>query len=189
MYDASSARTTPVNTAMNSAMGIDATPSRAIWVTTCGAQASTSDNARDATRVFTPMPATNLEKGDAVITNPRASARETRQRATGVAFLEPLEGAIAKLSHPLPCHTEHLADLLQRVLAAAVEPEVQSQHARVARRQRGERLLDLVGEKAIHRLLLGVVAVGRREAIDQRAIAVGVERCVEADLGGVERGE
>src|SRR5690606_14166315 len=186
MYDASSASTTPVNTAMKSAIGIDATPRRAIWVTTCGAQASTSEIALVAARVFAPMPVTNLEKGDADVTKSRASAREARQRATGVAFLEPLQGPISELAHSLTGHAEHLADLLERVLATAVEAEVQSQHSRVARRQRGQRLLDLVGEEVIHRLLLGVVAVRRGEAIDQRAIAVGIEWCVETHLGGVE---
>src|SRR5690606_33459136 len=163
MYDASSASTTPVNTAMKSAIGIDATPRRAIWVTTCGAQASTSEIALVAARVFAPMPVTNLEKGDADVTKSRASAREARQRATGVAFLEPLQGPISELAHSLTGHAEHLADLLERVLATAVEAEVQSQHSRVARRQRGQRLLASLG--LLPRELLGPGARPGRLAV------------------------
>src|SRR5438034_3054127 len=81
---------------------------------------------------------------------------EAAEGATDVALAEALEGPVAKLAHPLAGDAEHRADLLECVLTAAFEPEVEPQDLRVARRQRAERLLDLIGEEAIHRLFLGI---------------------------------
>ena len=50
-------------------------------------------------------------------------------------------------------------------------------------------LLDLLGEEAVHRLLFGVGLLVGDEALDERAIALGIERRVEPDVAGVERGE
>src|SRR5512135_2629676 len=82
-----------------------------------------------------------------------ALAAERLQRAANVAFAQALEGAVAKLAYPFARDAEHGTDFLKRVLAAALETEVQAQHLGVARRERAERLLDLVGEEAVHRLL------------------------------------
>src|SRR6476646_8092717 len=64
-------------------------------------------------------------------------------------------------------HTEHRADLLERVLPSALEAEVQAQHPRVARRERPERELDLVREEAVHRLFLGVRHLVGNEPLDE----------------------
>ena len=103
---------------------------------------------------------------------------------------EPLERAVAQLADALAGDAEHAADLLERVLAPALEPEVEPQHLGVARRQRAERLLDLVGEEAVHRLPLRCrgMLVGD-EALDERAVAFGIERRVEPHVARVERGE
>jgi hypothetical protein len=64
---------------------------------------------------------------------------EAAEGASHVAFTQPLERAVAELTHPFARDAEHGADLLERVLAAALESEVQAQHLRIARRQRAER--------------------------------------------------
>src|SRR5215467_10980802 len=111
------------------------------------------------------------------------------QRAADVAFTQALERAVAKLSDSLARDAEHGADLFERVLAAAFEPEVQAEDFGVAWRQRAQGLLDLVGEEAVHRLFLGIRHLVGHEALDERAIALGIHRCVEADVRGVERSE
>ena len=58
MYEESSARTMPVKTAMNSAMGRESTPSRRICVKTCGAQVGTSRMARTVSSSPRPTRAT-----------------------------------------------------------------------------------------------------------------------------------
>src|SRR3989337_955946 len=67
------------------------------------------------------------------------SRGEAAQRAADIPFAEALERAIAELTSPLARHAKHRADLLERVLAAAFEPEVEPEHLRVTRRQRSER--------------------------------------------------
>src|SRR5688572_8251295 len=81
---------------------------------------------------------------------------ETPQRAPDVAFTQPLERAITQLTHALARNAEHRADLLERVLTTALEPEVQPEHLCVPWRKRTECLLDFVGEEAVHRLFLRV---------------------------------
>src|SRR5215208_1018678 len=114
---------------------------------------------------------------------------EAAERAAHVAFAKALERAVAELPDALARDAEHRADLLERVLAPALQAEVQPEHLRVARRERVERLLDLVGEEAVHRLLLGVGHLVGDEALDQRAIALRVHRRVEPHVAGVQRGE
>ena len=118
-----------------------------------------------------------------------AQAAKLPSARPDVALAQALERTVAQLADPLARDAEHRADLLERVLAPALEAEVQPQHLRVARRQRVERLLDLVGEEAVHRLLLGVRHLVGDEALDERAIALGIHRRVEAHVAGVERGE
>src|SRR6266576_3627875 len=105
---------------------------------------------------------------------------EARERLADVAVAQPLQRAIAQLAHPLTRHAQHAADLLERVLPSAVQTEVQPQYFGIAALQRVERLLDLVGQEAIHRLIFRVRQVLGDEALDQRAITVGIERRVEA---------
>src|SRR5829696_2839712 len=118
-----------------------------------------------------------------------ALRRERPQCPTHVALAEPLERAIAQLAHALARHAQHRADLLEGVLATALESEVEPQHLRVTRRQRVQRLLDLVGEEAIHGLLLRVRHLVGHEALDERAITLRIHRRVEAHVARVERGE
>src|SRR5260221_7518309 len=119
----------------------------------------------------------------------RPLRREAAQRTPDISFAEPLERPIAELTNPLASDAEHAADFLERVLASAFEAEVEAQHLRVARRQRGQRLLDLVREEAVHCLLLGVRHLIRHEALDERAVALGIHGRVEAYVARVERCE
>src|SRR5512138_2294552 len=75
---------------------------------------------------------------------------EAAECAADVAFAEALEGTVAELAHALARDAEHRTDFLERVLASALESEVQAEDLRVARRERTERLLDFVGEEAVH---------------------------------------
>jgi hypothetical protein len=93
------------------------------------------------------------------------------------------------LPDPFPGDAEHAADFLERVLAAAVQPEIQAEDLGVARRQGLESGLDLVGEEPFHRRLFGVRKILGDEPFDERPIALGVERSVEPHLTGVERGQ
>ena len=52
-----------------------------------------------------------------------------------------------------------------------------------------ERLLDLVGEEAVHRFLFRVRHLVGDEALDERAIAFRIHRGVEAHVARVERGQ
>ena len=61
--------------------------------------------------------------------------RVTRQRPADLSFSEPLERPVAELPHPLTRYAEHPADLLESVLLAAIEAEVESEHLRIAGRQ------------------------------------------------------
>src|SRR2546425_751763 len=96
---------------------------------------------------------------------------------------------IAQLAHALARHAQHAADLLERVLAPAVQAEIESQHLGIPSLQRVEGRLDLIRQEAIHRLVFGVGQVLSDEALDQRAVAVGIERGVEPNVPRVERGE
>src|SRR2546430_3960787 len=62
--------------------------------------------------------------------------REARERLSHVSVPQPFQRPIAQLPHPLARHAEHAADLLERVLATAVQAEIQSQHLGVAPLQR-----------------------------------------------------
>src|SRR3989454_5748091 len=75
------------------------------------------------------------------------------------------------------------------MLAAAVQPEVQTQHLGVAALQRVQRLLDFVRQEPVHRLVFRVGEILGDEALDQRAVAVGIERRIEPHVTRVERGE
>src|SRR5678816_917009 len=78
-----------------------------------------------------------------------ASGREAGQRAAHVALAQPLERAVAQLTDTLTRDAEHAADLLERVLAAAVEPEIEPQHLGIARRQGAQRRLDFLGQEGV----------------------------------------
>src|SRR5690348_2862971 len=78
---------------------------------------------------------------------------EAAKRPAHIPLTQPLQRPVAQLADPLARDAEHRADLLERVLASAFKAEVEAQHLGVARRQGAERLLDLVGEEAVHRLL------------------------------------
>src|SRR5437879_1322529 len=71
----------------------------------------------------------------------------------------------------------------------ARQPDIQPQRLSVTWLQRGQRGLDLVRQEAVHRLVFRVGEVLGDEALDQRPVAVGVERRVESHVPGVEGGE
>src|ERR1035437_3247584 len=51
-----------------------------------------------------------------------SSRRERPEGATNVAFSQPLERTVAQLAHSFARDAEHRADLLESVLASALEP-------------------------------------------------------------------
>src|SRR2546422_6103689 len=93
---------------------------------------------------------------------------EGPQRLAHRAFAQPLERAVAQLADALPRDAEHPADLFQRVLAPAVQTEIETQHFGVALLEAVERRLDLVGQEAVHRLLFRIREVFGDEALDER---------------------
>src|SRR5689334_9720653 len=119
----------------------------------------------------------------------RCLCRERAESPTNISFAQTLERPVAELANTLARDAKQRTDFLERVLASALETEIQSENFRVARRQRGERRLDLVVEEAIHRLFLGVGHLVGDETLDQRAIAFRIHRRIETDVAGVERGE
>src|SRR5918999_1124912 len=74
MYDERSERTMPVNTAMNSAIGTESTPSRRIWVASRGSQVPTSARAR---------PASMLRRPTCAMKPSRAGSRAIMEGNTG----------------------------------------------------------------------------------------------------------
>src|SRR2546423_1103640 len=75
------------------------------------------------------------------------------------------------------------------MLTSTVETEIEAQHLCIAALQRIERLLDLIGQEAIHRLIFRIRQVLGDEALDERAATAGVERRIAPHVARVERGE
>ena len=118
--------------------------------------------------------------------NASDQAAKLLQSQTDFALAQALECAVAQLAHALAGDAEHGADLLEGVLATAVETEVEAEHFRVAGGKRGERALDLLAHEPIHVLVFRIRSLLGHEALDERAVAVGVERSVEANVSAVE---
>src|SRR5881394_4645207 len=114
---------------------------------------------------------------------------EARERLPDVSVPQPLQCAVTQLPDALPSDAEHAADLFERVLAPAVETEVQPQHLGVTPLQRVQRLLDLIRQEAIHRLIFRIREIFGDEALDQRTIAVRIEGRIEPDIARVQRGQ
>src|SRR6266550_7435793 len=91
--------------------------------------------------------------------------REAGERLADIAIAQPLQCTVAQLANPLASHTQHPADLFQRVLPAAVQTEVQTENLRITPLQGVERLLDLVRQEAIHRLIFRVRQILGDEAL------------------------
>src|SRR5690349_3412558 len=86
--------------------------------------------------------------------------------------------AVHRHLHSFP--TRRSSDLLfEGVLAPAVEAEVEPEHLGIARRERPECLVHLFREEAVHRFALDPGHVVGDEALDHRAVAVGIERSEE----------
>src|SRR5471032_1202255 len=119
----------------------------------------------------------------------QSSGGKASKRPPNIPLTKPLESSVAQLSDALAGDAEHGADLFEGVLAAPFQAEVEAQYFCVAWREGGERLLDLVGEEAVHRLLLGVGHLVGDEPLDERAVAFRVHGRVEAHVARVEGGE
>src|SRR5438105_9916038 len=124
-----------------------------------------------------------------VVASCNVSGREARERLAYITIPQPLERAVPQLAHPLARHAEHAADLLERVLAAAIQPEIQAEHLGVAPLERADGLLELVRQEAVHRLVFRVGEVFGDKALDQRPVAVRIERGIEPHVARVERRE
>src|SRR5260221_3602026 len=114
---------------------------------------------------------------------------EARERLADLAVTQPLQRAVAQLTHAFARDAEHSPDLFQGMLTATIKAEVEAQDLGIAPLQRVQRLLDLVGQEAIHRLIFRVRQVLGDEPLDERAITVGIERPVEPDAARAQRGE
>src|SRR6185503_4990169 len=103
-----------------------------------------------------------------------------------VSLAEAGEGAVAELTDPLAGNTHHAADLLERPAVAIVQPEVEPENLRIARRQGRQSRLDVmslaVGDGRTVRALL----VKRGEALDPLARISIPGGMVETDCLGVE---
>src|SRR5262249_26325836 len=98
-------------------------------------------------------------------------------RARGVAKL--LQRLGLDLTDALAGHAEGAADLLERVLVHAAETEAHAQDALLARGEPGERLGEMLPERALLRRLVRIDAVGRLDQLAERGIAVLADRQVE----------
>src|SRR5436190_11571815 len=203
---------------MNSATGNESTPMRRIWTTTRRAQMPTSRRPRTMSiRKWPKRPRASMAEMErrpmASITGSKSRPKtvgaqpccaptisllrpplrrlccETCQGFADVAVAQTLQRAIPELANALTGHAEHAADLFERVLAPAVETEVQPQHLGVPPLQRVQRLLDLIRQEAIHRLIFRIREIFGDEALDQRTIAVRIEGRIEPDIARVQRGQ
>src|SRR3989442_360986 len=83
----------------------------------------------------------------------------------GLSFTQPDQRAVAQLADPLAGHPHHPADLFQRPALAILDPEIEPQHLGIARRQGGQRRLDVLSLAVGHGARIGAFLV-RREALD-----------------------
>src|SRR4051812_23712477 len=115
------------------------------------------------------------------------SRGEGLQGCTLVAFAQPAQRPVAELADPLARHPQHVADLLERVLALALEAEVQPEHLGVARVERLQRLAHRLREQPVLHLELWLGGLLGDEPLDQLRVLAVADRRVETDLGGVQR--
>src|SRR5437764_673965 len=122
------------------------------------------------------------------ILNPvRELGGEAAERAANITFAQSLQRTISKLTHALTRDAKHRTDLFERVLTTAFQTKIQPQYLRVARRQRSERLLDLVVEESIHRFLFRIGHLVGNEPLDERTITFRIHRRVEPNVTRVQR--
>ena len=114
---------------------------------------------------------------------------EASECAADVAFAKALQRAVTELTNTLACYAEHRADFLESVFASCFETEVETEHLCIPRRQSRKCGLYLVIEEAIHCFFFGVRHFVGNEALDERAIAFRIHRCVESHVARVEGGE
>src|SRR4051812_33182500 len=121
--------------------------------------------------------------------SPLTSCCEARQRPTDLALTQSLQGPVAKLAHPLPGNAQHSSDLLQRMLPAPVQAEIEPEHLGIARGQRSQRVVHLFRQKVLHRLLFRISLLIGNEAVDHGALGLVLDRSVQPDVAGVERSQ
>ncbi len=73
------------------------------------------------------------------------SGYEILEPLAGFAFAQPLERPVAELTDPLASDSHHPADLLEGPAVAVLESKIEPEHLGIARRQRGQRRLDVLG--------------------------------------------
>src|SRR5690606_22469631 len=115
------------------------------------------------------------------------SRRERGQRLPFLPFTQALECTVPELANSLSRHAENVADLLERVLAAAIQPEVEPQHLGIARLQRLECAPDSLREQVLLHFLLGEDRLFGDEPVHQLRILRVTDRCVQPDLGSIQR--
>src|SRR3954471_14901883 len=107
---------------------------------------------------------------------PPSSCCEARQCPPDLALAQSLQGPVTKLAYPLPGDAQHSSDLLQRMLPAPVQPEVEPQHLGIARGQRSQRVVHLFGQEVLHGLLFRVSLFVGDEAVDHGALGLMLDR-------------
>src|SRR5450432_12652 len=118
-----------------------------------------------------------------------SGGREIPQDISDCAVSESFEGAVAQLSHALACNAEHFPDLVEGVLTILLESEVQAEDFCIARREREQRALHFIRSELIEYLTFRTRPFLDGESLDERAIGVFPDCCIEANVRRVERCE
>src|SRR5665213_4503166 len=109
------------------------------------------------------------------------------QHGAGGSVAQALERAITQLAHALAGDAEHLPDFVERVLTVRFESEIEAQNLGIACRKCQKRAIELQRAELIEDLILRARELVNGEALDERAIGVLADRCIETHFGGVER--
>ena len=86
---------------------------------------------------------------------PVVSAQERLEFVAVRGMAEPFQRLLPHLANPLPRHAEDLSDLLERLGAIPVQAVVELEDLRLPVRQRGEGIVDRLGEDALPQIFLG----------------------------------
>src|SRR5580700_2133686 len=135
-----------------------------------------------------------LAGGQARLTGPGAAGvAVTEERPPGAlaCVVEQLLGAarvaqlgerlLLQLADPLPGQSQRLADLIERVRVAVIETEPHRHDRGLARRQRIQRVPQLVGHQLAVNQLAGLRRVDVLDQVADAGLAVLADRRVEAD--------
>src|SRR5690625_966746 len=136
-------------------------------------EAAAQEGGHDLTRLeFYIICPTSRPANQAPVTHDELSpsGRKTLERTPELTLTQTLESAITELTNSLPRDPEHIPDLLEGVLMATLEPEVEAEYPCIPRHQRIERSLDLLCHQTLLYCGLGLRGLSKDEALDARPI-------------------